>query len=95
MVMGSWSEKCFFLEFMWVYWDLDLLGFLLGFLGVWDFFGFCSVFFSENSWKQRDGMGFDATFRWNRMKLIEDLMGHVQIHRETSWGYSGNVNHMI
>ena len=63
MVMGSWSEKC-------------LLGF--GFIGIftgisWDFVLF---FFSENSWKQRDGMGFDATFRWNRMKLIEDLMGN-------------------
>ena len=53
-----------------VYWDLDLLGFLLGFLGIL----FC--FFLGNSWKQRDGMGFDATFRWNRMKLIEDLMGN-------------------
>lgn len=50
---------------IWIYWDF-----------YWDFLGFCSVFFSENSWKQRDGMGFDATFRWNRMKLIEDLMGN-------------------
>lgn len=51
MVMGSWSEKgaVFFLIYV------NLLGFLLGFLGVWDFLGFCSFFL---------GKFLEAT-RWN------------------------------